>query len=90
MKNVTKELVCAAFDSELQTRYNDAVNLAAKGLVAMQEISGLHSDDEIRSYRYGAAGVLCLAFDKFYSDVECDIDARIDEINRDADILSRV
>nr|DAH52200.1 MAG TPA: hypothetical protein [Caudoviricetes sp.] len=62
MKNVTKELMCAAFDSELQTRYNDAANLAAKCLVAMQEISGLHSDDEIRSYRHGAAGVLSLAY----------------------------
>lgn len=89
MKNVTKELVCAAFDSELQTRYNDAVNLAAKCLVARQEIFGSHSD-EIRSYRQGAAGVLSLAFDKLYSDVECDIDVSIDEINRAADILSHV
>lgn len=80
MKNVTKELVCAAFDSELEVRYLQTVKYVAKSVASMQEVPGLHSDGEIKGYTNGAIEALALAFDKTFSEVDDAIMEIADEI----------
>lgn len=88
MKNVTKSLVCASFDAELETRYREAVEYTAETLAIMQEIPSLHADAEVRGYYHAVTDCLMVAFDKPFDEVDSDVVSQVAEIIRSDAFLS--
>lgn len=62
MERQTGRLHEDAFNVESQARYNYVVESVARDLVAMREISGLHSSDEVFGYLNGVSAVISIVF----------------------------
>lgn len=62
MQRQTKRLLEEAFNIELDALYNCVLESVARELSGMQEISGLHSSEEVFSYLNGAAEVISIVF----------------------------
>lgn len=62
MERQTKRLLEEAFNVELHLRYNYVLESVARDLAGMQEISGLHSSEEVFGYLNGAAAVISIVF----------------------------
>lgn len=78
MERQTKRLLEEAFNVELHLRYNYVIESVARDLLGMEEISGLHSSEEVFGYLNGAAAVISIVFGG--PDARPDIDRIVNEL----------